>query len=230
MQPYFCAYIGYYQLIAAADVFVIYDNIKYTRRGWFNRNKILLNGREHLFTIPLRSGSDKLSVREREIADQVINERRKILARIRAGYAQAPYFNELYPFIESLFLCEERNLFAFIHHSVEALCALLDIQTPIVVSSTLPIDHHLKAEAKVLAICQQLDAGMYVNAIGGKVLYNKEVFCRLGVDLKFLATRTIEYPQLNGPFIPSLSIIDVLMFNGTERTKELLLEFDLETP
>ena len=69
MQPYFLAYIGYYQLIHSVDKFVIYDNIKYTKKGWFNKNRILTNGKDKLFSIPLKSDSEYLHVNERFIAD-----------------------------------------------------------------------------------------------------------------------------------------------------------------
>ena len=54
MQPYFLPYIGYFQLISAVDVFVVYDNIKYTKKGWINRNRIIQNGRDGVFSLPLK--------------------------------------------------------------------------------------------------------------------------------------------------------------------------------
>ena len=58
MQPYFLPYIGYFQLIEAADVFVVYDNIKYTKKGWINRNRMLRNGSDMVFSLPLKKDSD----------------------------------------------------------------------------------------------------------------------------------------------------------------------------
>ena len=69
MQPYFLPYIGYFQLVAAVDVFVVYDNIKYTKKGWINRNRLLAGGVDQTFTLPLRAGSDAEHVRERFLAD-----------------------------------------------------------------------------------------------------------------------------------------------------------------
>ncbi|MDX1666867.1 MAG: WbqC family protein, partial [Saprospiraceae bacterium] len=102
MQPYFCAYIGYYQLIDAADLFVLYDNIEYTKRGWFNRNRILLNGTDRLFTIPIRKDSDYLNVNQRYLAKNSEKSRKKILSRIAHAYRKAPYFSEVYGFVEAL--------------------------------------------------------------------------------------------------------------------------------
>ena len=69
MQPYFMPYLGYWQLMNAVDTYVVYDNIQYTKKGWFNRNRILLNGKDYLFTIPLKKDSDFLNVCERSVAD-----------------------------------------------------------------------------------------------------------------------------------------------------------------
>ena len=57
MQPYFFPYIGYFQLIAAVDLFIVYDNIKYTKKGWINRNRMLQNGRDAMFSLPLKRDS-----------------------------------------------------------------------------------------------------------------------------------------------------------------------------
>ena len=54
MQPYFLPYIGYWQLLSAVDQFVVYDNIKYTKKGWINRNRFLRDGTDAVFTIPLK--------------------------------------------------------------------------------------------------------------------------------------------------------------------------------
>ena len=65
MQPYFLPYIGYWQLLAAVDQFVVYDNIEYTKKGWINRNRFLRNGGDAFFTLPLKKGSDYLKIAER---------------------------------------------------------------------------------------------------------------------------------------------------------------------
>jgi len=226
MQPYFCAYIGYYQLINSVNEFVIYDNIQYNKKGWFNRNRILINGADKLFTIPLKSDSDYLHVKDRLLSDDSEKERKRILALIQNFYKKAPHFKETYDLIERLFLHKSESLFDFIFFSVTEICRLLDIKTKITISSTLDIDHKLKAQDKVLEICKYLDTKTYINAIGGKELYEPEMFGKHNIDLKFLQSRQIRYPQFSNNFVPWLSIIDVLMFNGIEQTKEYLCEYD----
>jgi hypothetical protein len=89
----------------------------------------------------------------------------------------------------------------------------LGITTGIRISSGIAIDHGLKNQDKVLALCEAIGANTYVNAIGGLELYSKETFLARGIDLKFIQSKLFEYPQFGGEFVPWLSIIDVMMFN-----------------
>ena len=216
MQPYFLPYIGYFQLIASVDVFIVYDNIKYTKKGWINRNRMLHNGNDVMFSLPLRSDSDYLDVHERELAADF--NRDKLLNQFKGAYLRAPYFEQKYPLLEQIVRYEDTNLFRFLLHSIVKICEHLGITTQIRISSDIAIDHKLKNQNKVLALCEALGATTYVNAIGGMALYSKEVFQDKGIDLKFIQSKPFEYPQFGNMFVPCLSIIDVMMFNSREVT------------
>lgn len=211
MQPYFFPYIGYFQLIAAVDQFVVYDNIKYTKKGWINRNRFLQNGKDAMFTLSLKKDSDSLDVCERELAADF--DREHLLNQLKGAYQRAPYFEQTFPLVEQIVRCEERNLFRYVHHSIVQACQHLGVTTDVKISSEVPIDHALHAQEKVLALCGALGATTYVNAIGGVELYSKEVFSAKGVELKFIQSSPFEYVQFDAHFVPWLSIIDVLMFN-----------------
>ncbi|MBE2257764.1 MAG: WbqC family protein [Rhodobacteraceae bacterium] len=211
MQPYFLPYVGYFQLIAAVDQFVVYDNIKYTKKGWINRNRLLQNGSDVIFSLPLKSGSDSLDVCARELAADF--RRDKLLNQFKAAYRRAPHFEQTFALLERIVRHEQANLFDYLHHSIVRTCEHLAIDTPIRISSGIAIDHQLKAQDKVLALSAALDATTYVNAIGGVDLYSSEDFRERGVELKFIRSKPFEYPQFGDPFVPWLSIVDVLMFN-----------------
>lgn len=211
MQPYFLPYIGYFQLIAAVDVFIVYDNIKYTKKGWINRNRMLQNGRDAMFSLPLKSDSDYLNVCERELAPNF--NRDKLLNQFKGTYQRAPYFAHTFPLVEQIVRHEDTNLFHFLHHSIVKTCEHLGITTEIRVSSGVAINHDLKNQDKVLAFCQAVGASTYVNATGGMELYEKEAFWKNGIDLQFIQSKLFTYPQFGNEFVPWLSIIDVMMFN-----------------
>lgn len=211
MQPYFLPYIGYFQLIAAVDLFIVYDNIKYTKKGWINRNRMLQNGKDVMFSLPLKNDSDYLDVCDRKLAADF--NRDKLLNQFKGAYRHAPYFAHTFPLVEQIVRHEETNLFRFLHHSIVKTCEHLGIATEIQVSSSISIDHNLKNQDKVLALCEAVSADTYVNAIGGMELYSKEAFRSKEIDLKFIKSKPFTYTQFGDDFVPWLSIVDVMMFN-----------------
>ncbi|MBW7832200.1 MAG: WbqC family protein [Simplicispira suum] len=226
MQPYFLPYIGYFQLIASVDQFIVYDNIKYTKKGWINRNRMLLNGIDAMFSLPLKKGSDSLDVVERELATDF--DRAKLLNQFKGAYGRAPQFELTYPVLERIVCHEDANLFRYIHHSIVRLCEHLGTKTEIKISSEIAIDHGLKGQDKVLALCKAAGADTYINTIGGVELYVKDDFRIQGIDLQFIKARPFEYAQFGAPFVPWLSIVDVLMFNPLNTVRACINEnYDL---
>ena len=228
MQPYFCPYIGYYQLINSVDKFVIGDNLQYTKKGWFNRNRILNNGKEFPFTIPIKNESGYKNVNLRYLSDKSIGERVKILKRIQSFYAKAPYYSQNYPIIRKLFLQDNENLSDFISFSIREICKYLNIKTKFILASSIDIDSAKKGPERIIEICKSLKANTYINPIGGKILYDKNIFAKEGIELKFIKSKYIEYPQFDHEFVPWLSIIDVLMFNSIEKVQSYLNEYEFE--
>ncbi len=227
MQPYFMPYIGYFQLINAVDKFVIYDNIKYTKKGWINRNRILVNGKDEYVSLPLKKDSDYLNINERVLSDSWLNERRKLLNKLKASYAKSPFYSSVIILLEDILNHSEKNLFNFIFNSVEKVCYYLDIETSLIKSSSLDIDNSLKGALKVIEICNCLKSSSYLNPIGGIDLYNKNEFLRNYIDLSFLKSDEIIYNQFKNNFIPFLSIIDILMFNSKSDIRVFLNKYSL---
>lgn len=220
MQPYILPYIGYFQLINYADLFVVYDNIEFTKKGWINRNRIIGNGKEEYLSLPIKKDSDFLHINKRVISEDF--DKIKLLRKIKESYKKAPYFFTVFSLLEDIINNKETNLFKFIFNSLEQLCEYLEIKTKFIKSSDLIIDHSLKSQDKVIAICTHLNASEYINPIGGVELYSKEVFEKNNILLKFLKASAIEYKQFSNEFIPWLSIIDVMMFNPKETVQYYL--------
>lgn len=218
MQPYFLPYIGYFQLIAAVNLFIVYDNIKYTKKGWINRNRFLSNGRDEMFSLPLKAGSDLLDIRERSLASDF--NCNKLINQLAGAYRKAPYFKDAFPLIEQILRQKEENLFQFLYLSIVSVCQYIGITTEIKISSDIPIDHALRNQEKVLALCKAAGTNIYVNAIGGIDLYSKEDFRSQRIELKFIRSRPFVYPQFADDFVPWLSIVDVLMFNARDDIRE----------
>jgi hypothetical protein len=211
MQPYFLPYVGYFQLIASVDLFVVYDNIQYSKGGWIHRNRMLRDGKAVWFSLPLKSDSDYLDVHQRELAPSF--SRDKLLNQIASAYRRAPHFAETFPLIDRILRFEDSNLFRFVEQSIAKTCEHLGLTTEIMRSSEIAIDHGQKGQTKVIALCEAVGASTYINAIGGKELYSRDEFQSRGIELKFLKPTPFEYTQFGAEFVPWLSIVDVLMFN-----------------
>jgi WbqC-like protein family len=221
MQPYLFPYIGYFQLIDAVDLFIVYDNIKYTKKGWINRNRLLQDGKDVLFSLPLKKDSDELDIRERTLAADYRAD--KLLNQFRGAYRGAPYFAQTFPLLEATLRHEDTNLFGCLDHALRGVCRHIGIGTEIRVSSTIDIDHGLRSQDKVIALCRAVGASTYINSIGGVDLYSKAAFAEHGIELQFLKPGPVEYPQHGAAFVPWLSIVDVLMFNPVDTVASPML-------
>jgi WbqC-like protein family len=222
MQPYFLPYIGYFQLIAAVDRFVIYDCIEYTKKGWINRNRILRNGEPAMFTVPLQNAPDHLQVRQRSLADSF--DRAKLRAQFEGAYRKAPEYARVMPLLTEIIMFPTSNLFDYIRYSIAACCGYLGIGTPLMVSSDIESEPLQRGSARVIGLCKTLNADRYTNPIGGLDLYRQSAFSAQGIDLRFLQSRPVPYAQFGAPFQPFLSIADVMMFNPVDRVRQMLAD------
>lgn len=226
MQPYFMAYCGYWQLLNAADKFVVYDDVNYIKQGWINRNRLLVNNKPCFMTIPLADASPFKKIRDIELVN--VKWREKILKTIKNTYAKSHFFHEVYPVIESIINYPVNNLADYVTNSIVEMADLLQIQTEIVRSSSVYMNEVLSAQDRVLDICKKESASIYINAPGGRALYAFEDFSAAGVELRFISCPVVEYKQVGEGFTPFLSIIDQLMFTGVEAVKANLDNYSLE--
>lgn len=227
MQPYFFPYIGYWQLMNAVDRYVVFDNVQFTKRGWFNRNRILVNGEAKEIVLPLRKGSNFIDVRERFLTNTFDQDRERILNQIDNAYRRAPYYQEVYPIVRECLMFEDRNLFQFLYHSILSIADYIGIRTEILISSEIESTSGLKSGDRLISICHDLGGSTYFNAIGGMKLYDREYFRSHGIIIKFLDDCSAPYAQFKNPFVPRLSIVDVMMFNSREQISRMLNEYVL---
>lgn len=226
MQPYFFPYLGYWQLLAAVDKYVVYDDVTYIKGGWISRNNILLNGKKHLITLPLDNPSSYRKINEIEITN---NEKAidKLLRKIASAYQKAPHYDSVMPMLERL-IKNNKTISMLNYNSIVEINEYLGIKTELILSSDLEKNNQLRAQDKVIHINKILGADEYYNAIGGKELYNIQDFNKEGISLHFLKMNdNVQYRQFEDPFVEGLSIIDVMMFNNIEKIQRLLKEYTL---
>ncbi len=227
MQPYFFPYIGYFQLMAACDLFVVFDDAQYIDRGWANRNRILINGAAQWITMPVAASSHKLPFLDREylFGDRVAT---RLPTRIAGAYKAAPFFRQTMPLVEEILAFPRPNVAAFNTTLLLKVAARLGIGTPIKRTSEMVKDDSLTGgENRVIDICSRLGATTYINPIGGRDLYASGAFADHGIDLRLLSCEAEPYSQFGAPYVPFLSIIDVLMFNDVPAVRKMLGQYRL---
>lgn len=231
MQPYFLPYLGYWQLIHTVDKFVILDDVNFIKGGWINRNRYLYQGEAKIFTINLKDARSSKIINEIEIAENgnKFEPMKKNLGMFAMAYKKkAPEYQNVIELINKIESYGERNLSKYITNSIREICKYLEIETEIIVSSEMDKTKGLLREHRVVDICKRLGGDMYINPIGGKELYTHEFFGENGLELKFIRMDDLKYQQVGDEFLPSLSILDVLMFNSKEKAISLLDLYTLE--
>ncbi|RZJ98837.1 MAG: hypothetical protein EOO46_23875, partial [Flavobacterium sp.] len=176
--------------------------------------------------VPLQKASQN-----RLIKDIVVSSENKwkenLLKTIQMAYKRAPYFSAVFPMIEAAVLSDEKSISGIISNSLYLLNDYLNIQTEIVPSSEKYKNGHLKAQDKIIDICQQESSTTYINPEGGISLYDKEQFSLNNITLQFLKPYLPVYTQFSNEFSPALSIIDVLMFNSKENAQHYAATYTL---
>jgi hypothetical protein len=230
MQPYLFPYLGYIQLLRAVDTFVFFDDVNFINKGWINRNNILVNGNAHLFTLPLKKASQNKLINEIEISDYE-NWKTQFLQQIEFNYKKASHFETIFPWLKQTLEIKQYNLLnELVCDTLRSTAKLLDLKTKFQNSSELNYKSNaeMSGQDKVLSICKILNTTNYINPKNGQELYNREDFTNQNIKLNFILMDDIEYSQAkNKSFVPFLSVLDVLMYNGTEGTKLLLEKYQL---
>jgi hypothetical protein len=226
MQPYFLPYIGYFQLIAAVDQFVLLDDVNYITRGWVNRNQLLLDGAAHKFTVPLQGASQNRLICDLKLVEET-SWRDRLLRTIHQAYRRAPYYFQVIVMLERMLNYPALKLDEFLRNSLEEVVRYLSLEVQIVNTSRIYQNSQLKGQERILDICRQERADRYINPIGGVDLYDRTTFLKQDIPLFFLRPRPTTYSQGCAEHIPWLSIMDVLMFNDKSALRQLLTERDL---
>jgi hypothetical protein len=227
MQPYFLPYLGYFQLMAAVDRFVILDDVNYINRGWINRNRLPAGDGTAWMTLPLVGASQNRLIRDIEI---VVDDgwKAKFERSVAAAYAQAPELAAILPLFQKWLGLASGNLSAFLVHCISDVAHHLGIPVQIVPTSSVHPKMDLKGQERILNICLREGANVYVNPPGGRELYDAAAFTRAGVELCFLQPHLSTLPlRHSGTEGPVLSILDLMMLNPKDALQQALPRFSI---
>lgn len=213
-QSNYIPWKGYFDFINEVDEFILYDEVQYTKRDWRNRNRIKTPHGLYWLTIPV-SASRSDSINEVEIADEDWNE--KHWSTLRHMYNKAQYFNSYADEIRALYKeANQKKLSEINHHFLIGINNLLGIKTPFSWST----DYNSRGDKseRLLSICKQANADVYVSGPKAKDYLETEIFEEEGISVEWMSYDGYkEYPQVYGEnFEHSVSVIDLIFNTGPE--------------
>ncbi len=217
-QPNFFPWLGYFDKIRRADVFVFLDAVDYPRSGsgsmgsWTNRVKLAIQGEARWMTCPVKRMALGRPVLEAEIND-FQPWRTKLLKTLDANYRKCDCYDEALALLEPLIRSPQANLASFNISAIKAIAARLGISTPMVRQSELP--HEGRATELLISLVKAAGGDAYLAGGGAGGYQQDELFSAGGISLVYQNYEPVSYGPADR-FIPGLSVIDYLMHEGCE--------------
>jgi hypothetical protein len=219
LQPGYLPWLGFFDQMQRASVFVYYDDVQFDKGGWRNRNRIKTDRGAQWLTVPVLQKGRALQ----RICDVEIDNRgdwaRKHVATISQAYAHAPYRDVYLSELEALLSSPWTSLLELDLAVAAMMARWLSIVTPTYRSSELGIAGD--QSGRLLAICRHFGADRYLSGLAAKAYLDEALFMRAGIAVEWQDYRHPAYPQLHGPFLPYLSALD-LIFNVGPESGEIL--------
>lgn len=222
-QPNFFPWLGYFDKLARADIFVLLDDVQFPKKGgtWVNRVRLLVNEKPSWVTVPVvRSYHGLREIREMRIDEQT-PWRRKLLGTVQASYGRAPHMEEVMPLLSELIGNTTDEIAEYNRRSIAALADALGLETEMVLSSSLDVSG--RATDRVIGLVKAVGGDAYLGGGGAAGYQEDEKFSDAGIELVYQRFEHPTYPQRADLPVPGLSVIDALMGLGFHGVRELLV-------
>ncbi len=241
MQPYFFPYIGYFQLIYNADIFLIYGNVTFRKSSYITRNTLMqsMTKKQYLIQCPVLNSSSNQLIKNMKI-DETSGWREYLVKKLQHDYIKKPFYEETIVLISKLLKYKDGNLINFHTYCIKEISKHLGIITEIILDDErfINIENNLSTIEfkssilnykikRIIDICKYMKCNQYVNSEGGMMLYDVDLFKKNDIDLIFLKSKSSNYSPDNLVHNQNLSIIDLLMNMGKDEIFKMLSMFDL---
>jgi WbqC-like protein family len=224
LQSCYIPWKGYFDLINSVDEFVLYDEVQYTRQDWRNRNRIKTQNGTRWLTIPVTVDD----LYHQRLDETVVADPRWATRHwdtLKQSYRDAPHFRQLGPEIGAAYeRCAAEPRLSHINRALlETVCRLLDIETRVTWSTEY--DAHGSRTERVVSLCEQTRAGLYLSGPSARAYIDESLFERAGIELRYFDYEGYpQYPQLHPPFEHNVTILD-LLFNAGPDARALMKSF-----
>lgn len=218
LQSNYIPWRGYFDIIAKSDVFVIYDEVQYTKNDWRNRNIVKTKTGINWLTIAVKQDSLNQKICDTKILKH--NWYKKHLGTLQANYAKAPYYKDYIGVFKEVYESVNDNLSSVNKSFIEAICRILEIDTKIIDSSELYLNGD--KQEKLIQACKILNADIYLSGPAAKDYIEIEKFEKENISIEWMNYSNYkEYKQLSEPFEGRVTILD-LIFNEGPNSRNFL--------
>ncbi len=219
-QPNYLPWLGFFDKMRNSDVFIIEDDIQFERQGFTNRNKVKTVDGVRWLTVPIRHAKAPLKISQVEIAnDGEPSWASRHWLTLKHSYCKAPFWRDYSGFFEEAYAQKWSKLIDLNMHLIRGIMDFLDIQTQLVLGSSLGVSGR-KSEL-IIAQCKAVGADMQLAGTGGKGYIDTKRFEEEGISLCFQNFQQPYYPQLHGEFAYNLSVVDYLFCSGVNEWRKL---------
>jgi hypothetical protein len=220
LQPTYLPWLGYFEMISHADIFIIYDHVQFVKKSWHHRNRIKGPNGEILLSIPTKKAPLNTSLCETLLTDDY----QKVLINhwisISHSYKKSRFFHKYSSELEGLYSSKYRSLTDLTIKFIEYFCDQLSIETDIHLSSNFTLDSSIvNPNEKVINLCKKANLTALYDANGAQEILDVDYFKKNNIKLLFQNYSHPVYSQVFGNFIPNLSIIDLLLNEGPNSLK-----------
>jgi hypothetical protein len=231
MQPYFFPYLGYFSLIHSIEHFMFFDDVQYIKKSWMSRNRLLNIEKEQPYFIrPTLIKPDYKALYTSVKLDNSDNWKLKLVEQLNGYKYRAPFFNQTKMLIEQILEENYDYLTTFNINSTIAISKALGLNVKF--DKYTDYDFWFKEKPSEgdwgRVIAKEIGASHYINSPGGESFISPEKFSEINIKLGFIQPVLKPYSQNNKTFVPGLSIIDVLLFNGIEETANLISKYEIK--
>ncbi len=222
LQPTYLPWLGFFDMIDASDVFVVYDHAQFVKKSWHCRNRIKTNNGELMLSVPIKKAPQKTP-----ICDITINEQytlKKHWKTISHAYCKSRYFEDYKDIFADLYDKEFVLLRDLNIAIIKTICTMLGISKKIQYSSELDLqedERNLCRTEKIISICKKMEITSLFDSEGARELLDCSIFDKEHINIRFQDIKFPHYFQLYDEFITHLSVID-LIFNEGEKSLDLI--------
>ena len=220
-QPNFFPWLGWFHKLAQADVFVLLDDVEFSRGSYINRTRLLVNGQPVWKTAPVvRTGTGTQSIQHTRINDAT-PWRAKMLKTLENAYGRRPGFDEVYPVLRELVGNPVDTLADYNEQALAGIAGGLGLPASRFVRSST-FECTARATERLVELVTAVGGTTYLSGGGAAGYQEEKYFDDAGIELAHTGFVARPYPQRSEPFVPGLSVIDALMNVGFSETRSLL--------